>query len=170
MDAEETFLTLAEVGIALAGFSGIVAVLGGRAQGSWPDIDRLRLSILLQTSFSAVLWSFAPIVLFYAELDPPVTWSITSGSYALYLVIGVGYRIRQTRAIARSQPELVDPQYVALVVSGVVVIAVLQIINAIILRTLWPHLVAILWALVTAFIQFVRLLRGIWAQPPGPAA
>jgi hypothetical protein len=55
MAPEDILTTTAEIGIALAGFSGIVAVLGRRAEGAWSGADRVRLAMLLETSFAAVL-------------------------------------------------------------------------------------------------------------------
>jgi len=55
--------TLAEISIAIAGFSGIVSVFSQRRSGAWTPAERARLIGLLFTSFSAVFFSVVPFVL-----------------------------------------------------------------------------------------------------------
>jgi hypothetical protein len=164
VDPEGILTTLAEVGIALAGFSGIVAVLGGRAGDTWSEVDRLRLSLLVHTSFAAVIWSFAPLLLTAADLSTAIVWQVTSGAYVAYLLVVLAYRSRQMRAAVRAGWVETEPAYAVLLVCGALAAMVLQLVNALSLRTLWPHAVAILWALFVGFMQFLRLLRSTWSK------
>jgi hypothetical protein len=60
---EQVFTSAIEVGIGVAGFSGIVGVLGRRAEGQWSPSDRVRVALLLQTSFAAIGLSFLALAL-----------------------------------------------------------------------------------------------------------
>ncbi len=165
MDPHDILTTMAEIAIALAGFSGIVAVLGRHASGSWSEEDRLRLGILLQTSFGAVCWSLAPLLLFSAEASPQLTWLLTSGGYAAYLTGSMAYRVYRVRAVARAHPEIpIDRGYAALMFFGGFAVVALAVANAWSLQTLWPHAVCVLFSLIVGFIQFVRLLRSSWSS------
>ena len=48
LDYTEVLVGIAEVAIALAGFSGVVVVFGSRSAGRWDPGDRLRLTFLLE--------------------------------------------------------------------------------------------------------------------------
>jgi len=86
MQQEGTLLTLAEIAIAFAGFSGVVSVLGRRASGSWLPEDRLRLSWLLENSFLAFFGSLLPIGLYSFDRSQGVAWAWASGFLAVSLV------------------------------------------------------------------------------------
>jgi len=160
MAPEDILTTTAEIGIALAGFSGIVAVLGRRSEGAWSGADRVRLAMLLETSFAAVLWSFAPLVLLSAEVAPERVWLLTSGGYVGYMLLQFPRRTRQMTSVDRVDPDApVGPWYLAFVISGAVAHTLLQLVNVAWLRAPWPHIVAVLWALTLGFVNFVRLLR-----------
>ena len=47
MEAENVLILFAELAIAIVGFSGIVAVLGQRAFGSWSKSDIGRMGVML---------------------------------------------------------------------------------------------------------------------------
>jgi hypothetical protein len=160
MAPEDILATTAEIGIALAGFSGIVAVLGARAQGAWSGADRFHLTMLLETSFAAVLWSFVPLVLLSAEVGPERVWLLTSAAYVGYMLLQFP---RRTRQISSADPAGPDANgelwFRVFVISGAVAHTLLQVVNAVWLRAPWPHIVAVLWALTLGFVMFVRLLR-----------
>lgn len=160
MAPEDILTTTAEIEVALAGFSGIVAVLGRRSEGAWSGADRARLAMLLETSFAAVLWSFAPLVLLSAELVPETVWLLTSVGYVGYMLLQFPRRTHQMTSADRAGPDMpIGPWYLAFVISGAVAHTLLQLVNAAWLRAPWPHIVAVLWALTLGFVMFVRLLR-----------
>jgi uncharacterized protein (DUF983 family) len=69
-------------------------------------------------------------------------------------------RTRQMTSVDRADLDApVGPWYLAFVISGAVAHTLLQLVNAVWLRTPWPHIVAVLWALTLGFVMFVRLLR-----------
>ncbi len=74
MDHESTLYTLAQIAVALTGFTGIVAVLGSRNQGTWSPSERLQLRTLVETSLTVLFASFAPILLFMVGNSEPTAW------------------------------------------------------------------------------------------------
>jgi hypothetical protein len=83
----ETFRTLAEIAIALAGFTGIVAVLGRRVRGEWTPLEWARLRDLLLASLGVVFFAFIPELLYSVIPELPTVWRISSGFFALYLSV-----------------------------------------------------------------------------------
>ena len=78
MENTQTLETIAEVAIALAGFSGIVAVLGQRSSGKWSPTERVRLRLLLEVSLLAVFLSFLPSLMLRGT-SPIAAWRISNG-------------------------------------------------------------------------------------------
>lgn len=66
--------TVAEVSVALAGFTGVVAVLGNRRKHDWTPEERLQLRTLVETSLTALFASFAPSVLSLALQSESAVW------------------------------------------------------------------------------------------------
>jgi hypothetical protein len=103
---ESVLTSVIEVGIATAGFSGIIAVLGRRSQGEWRTADLVRMSILLQASFAAILLSFLPMVLDGAGLSEPTVWRIASACFIAYAAIFGVRRLRQIRRAVANDPSV----------------------------------------------------------------
>jgi hypothetical protein len=159
MIATDLLTTLAQLGVALAGFSGIVVVLGARATGEWSPRERRLLSILLGGSGAAILWSLLPLLLLASQLPERRVWLLSSGSWIITQVPVLAVRTRQVAQDrdARSQ----ERGFVIFVfLSGVTALAV-QLVNLLWLGLAWPHLAAVTWHLALSFLVFVRLL-----QPP----
>ena len=74
MEYEGILYTLAQIAVALTGFTGIVAVLGHRNQGSWSPGERLQLRTLVETSLTVLFASLAPVLLFIVFKSEPVAW------------------------------------------------------------------------------------------------
>ena len=105
MEYESLFTSAIEVGIGIAGFSGIVAVLGHRSPGAWTSADRGRMGILLQTSFATVLLSFLPLLLSGIIVEKTLVWSVCSGVYVAYTMTSLVTRWPKVREL-RKDPTL----------------------------------------------------------------
>jgi len=161
---EQVFTSAIETGIAVAGFSGIVVVLGRRAEGQWSPSDRVRVTLLLQTSFAAIGLSFLALALDGAGVAEPQIWKVGSACYALYAILAVFPRVRLFHTMADT-----DPSFAPTLAKGLVVVvfcvAALQAYNAVVLSAGWPFALAVIVELVVALAVFVRLLQGVWSQP-----
>jgi hypothetical protein len=161
---EQVFTSAIEAGIAVAGFSGIVGVLGRRAEGQWSSGDRVRVALLLQTSFAAVGLSFLALALGGAGVAEPTIWKVGSASYALYVALTLLPRARILRTMLDADPSLASTlgKMVIVVVCSV---AALQAYNAVLLGVGWPFALAVIFELAVSLSFFVRLLQGLWSQP-----
>jgi hypothetical protein len=74
LDIQSILSTVAEVSIALAGFTGVVAVLGNRRKHDWTPEERLQLRTLVETSLTALFASFVPSVLDLITTSEPAVW------------------------------------------------------------------------------------------------
>ena len=74
VDAQSVLTTIAEVSIALAGFTGVVAVLGNRRKHNWSLEERLQLRTLVETSLTALFASFVPSILYLVLTSEPAIW------------------------------------------------------------------------------------------------
>jgi hypothetical protein len=161
MEAEGILTTLAEVAIAIAGFSGIVVALQNRTV-DLSETDKLRFSALLQVSFGAVFFSFVPIVLYLMHPSEPFVWRWSSGLWLVYIACTAAYRVPQLRRFSVSGPRA-DTSKAAL---GFLFIqlctsVLLQVANVVWLRVSWPHVVTNILGMFLAFVLFVRLLRAV---------
>jgi hypothetical protein len=155
MNPADLLATLAQLGVALAGFSGIVVVLGARASGEWSTRERQLLSALLATSGGVILWSLLPLLLLAAGLADPSVWLLSSASWFVTQLAILFIRARQ---FARDPgAEGWERRFLILAFVGGVTVLVLQLVN-LWLRASWPHLTAVTWHLMLSFLVFVRLL------------
>ncbi len=152
----DTVLTSAiEVGIAIAGFTGIVIALSKRDANA--DSRALLISILLLTSIASVFFAFLPMLLSVAGLDDSTVWTASSAAFLAYISVVFSYRLRQRGAFpARSRAAVSLGGAIFLV--GVV----LQIPNVFILNSAWPYLVLIVSYVIYSFSVFVTLLWNVW--------
>ncbi len=165
MEAEGILTALAEVAIAITGFSGIVVALD-RSDQPWSELEKTRLTMLLEVSISCVFFSFLPVLFYMAELSPPSIWFWSSGLWLVHIFVVFVYRLRQfPRLRNRDEEPSVRLVYLfMLVTSGISIVA--QVANVGWLMSPWPHLLAVLQGLLFSCIFFVRLLRRF----VGPAA
>ena len=103
MEEGETLRTLAEVAVALAGFTGIVAVLGRRAGGEWTPLELLRMRMLLETSLGVLFLSLLPIVVQPLRPSEESLWRISNGLQALLHLGGVLLLYRRVSDLEASQ-------------------------------------------------------------------
>lgn len=160
MAYEEAFSTLAEVAIAIAGFSGIVSVFGRRSQGQWSAAERTRLVGLLIQSFQALLFCVVPFVL----LSIPVSESTCWRSLSLLLgITRIGSIVLLFRAniaafrIPRSEREI-SVVLSATFIAGDLLTFVALMANAFAFGVVWPYLAGIIWLLIQAAALFTRLV------------
>jgi hypothetical protein len=153
--------TLAQIAVALAGFSGIVVALGGRAHGEWSSRDRRLLTALLGTSGGSALLCVPPLLLASAQLPERTIWVVSSGC-AVVLQGGL-MAIRAGEVAKDRDTRAREPYLLVVVFSAAVAFAVLQLANVFWLGVAWPHLSTIAWHLVVAFVVFVRLVLPIEA-------
>jgi hypothetical protein len=76
MQGSDELLTIAELAIGLAGFSGVVVAFGYR--GKLEEVDRYRFIALLGASFITAILAFVPLLLNHAGFGNGPMWRLSS--------------------------------------------------------------------------------------------
>ena len=164
LDFAETLVGIAEIAVALAGFTGVVVAFGSRSRGSWHPGDRLRLSFLLESSLTA--GAFALLTLVLLEVFPQATsiaWMTASTLWALFMPWSLYSSHRRIRDDLRKHADIDRfPNHLVFVVFSALIVA--QIANALLWRQFAPLLAALCFNLAGAGMQFVRLIRSAFRE------
>ncbi len=162
LQGSDVLTILAEIFVAFAGFTGIVAVLGQRSEGKWRPVDVLRFQILLETSLVGLVLSVAPFSFYYFGVAEAVTWGSGSALLAIYISSALLRATRNQRRLrATHDPDFVPGVRLFLVILAVPVVATL-ILNSIgigLQQTFPGFLVGLIYDLIMCCAMFVLLLR-----------
>jgi hypothetical protein len=83
---KDLLLTIAEVSVALAGFSAIVGLLGNRSGRSDIKVDALRLQVMLEMSLLVAAGAFMPVLVSLFELDVWTSWRIATAAWLAIVI------------------------------------------------------------------------------------
>jgi len=151
---------IAEVAVALAGFSGVVVALGRRSGGAWKSSDKTRLRTMLDLSFLAALLAIVPFIFFHGGMDSSSVWAWSSGLGAL--VMGT----RLIRALPKIalfwRDSSVNRPLMVTMRSLQAAIVLALCANATgfgLSQSFTPYLTALVGLLVMSGLMFVRLLN-----------
>jgi hypothetical protein len=164
MEVMGTLELLAELSIAVLGFSGVVAVLGRRASGDWADLDRLRFRVMVRVAAVVLVLSLLPFPFRSAGFSESSTWGWSSGIgtllYALFLVsyLQEFYR-EQARLWSDSTVSKVAHIYNSFVSIVAPLLLGLNATGLVFERTATPYLVASLLIFGVSIVLFLRLLE-----------
>ena len=81
MIERDVLFTLAELAVALAGFSAIIGVLSTRKGSSEIQVNSLRLQVMLETCFMVAAASLIPVLLDQFSMAPAVLWRVASAAF-----------------------------------------------------------------------------------------
>jgi hypothetical protein len=152
---QDVLLTFGEVGVALAGFSGIAVTLGKRAEGDWDEADRLRLRDLMVASLGAAMFGFLPAVLAAANMTERQILQYASGVLVLYMLFGAATMLRG--AAGRFGPMtwvLIIPSTLIVLMLGLVAADVIYRVAA------FAYYLALFWLIILSAANFAKLLIG----------
>jgi len=160
MQPSEALSASAQVAVALAGFAGVVVAFRSGSIHEWSRVDKFRLWILLVNSGLPFGLSILGISLSATSLDPDRMWQICS-VLAFVSTVFIGQQMMGSiRGFSPQEFKTGGGSRVVFFTSGIVAIAVtlLQLYNAIALKTFWPFFAAIATQLVLGMLQFIRLV------------
>jgi hypothetical protein len=159
--AQEILGVIAQLALAIIGFSGIVAVLGQRNDGSWTASDLGRMGIMLMAGFRALFAALLPFAFLYFDLSENIVWAASSGIVGVTTVVILFFLVRQVAptvvADSHHKPWF---QRAAIVLS--ICSAVINLLNAAgvyFQQTFAPYLLSLLLTLAIACMYFVRLIQ-----------
>jgi hypothetical protein len=165
---EELLVTIAQLALALAGFTSMVTAFMKRP-GKLTHIEVYRISVLLGGAFSAMFLALVPLLFVQFGLDGETLWRTSSGVMALSGAISLPVMMRASMRIRRDAPEIFNSWVFGSIVTGHAINVVLQVCNATWLdAAVAPgiYAVGLLWYLLHAAVQFSRIL---FIQPADPA-
>ena len=87
--------TIAEVSVALAGFSGLAAAFRSRTMREWMKWERIWFWYILAWSFASLLFSLLPAALGGLGVRPSSAWPLCNVSLAVFIAAAIGHGVRQ---------------------------------------------------------------------------
>jgi hypothetical protein len=160
----DTLELLAEVSIALAGFSGVALMLGRRSSGRLSSLEKRRLSFLLELTLGVFFLSVLPLVGRAASVPDQLNLrACATALLAFKVVMGVLMVVRDTGLSEEDRSQLVRPsQRIAETLLAVLSACLLVVILGAWARFAMSIYLASLTALLlTAAFQFYHLLRAV---------
>ncbi len=169
MDIPQSLQIIAEIGIGLAGFSGLIVAFRKDA-GPLTSVQKYRLQILLALAFGAMFLALLPELLHYMGVPPDRLWTLAGLVLTCYSVVFVIWWITASYRLKASVPEIFDWFAFSRMAAGHIIAVLLQL--AVIFSLLddtspGPYLAALMWYLLHAVQQFTRML---FVQPKKPSA
>ena len=86
--SQEILVTIAQVAVTLAGFSGVIFALGNRSGRSLTAKEESGLTHMLLTSFGPLLISLSALVLLSSSIESGVAWRIACGFTGAFCFTG----------------------------------------------------------------------------------
>lgn len=93
MESSDALAIIAQVAVAIAGFSSVVVALDSREIRSWSRFQRHNLRVLLQVSGLTILFAIFPLV-FFRAVEAPSAWKWALAVYAVAHLFDAGSFIR----------------------------------------------------------------------------
>jgi hypothetical protein len=87
MQNEGFLLAIAQIGVTLAGFSGLVVAIRGAPPTAWHPRDMWSLSWMFGTSLGALFLALLPLLLGYFRLRDGVIWTSASLVLSIFMVV-----------------------------------------------------------------------------------
>ncbi len=173
MEGASILELIAELAVALLGFSGIVVVIGGRLSDGFSAADRSRFVTMVLFSALVVVLALFPFALHHGGLVADTLWGWSSGvGTATCLFFQLAMRRATTDATVRiiwSDASVSKAAIVIGVASMWISILLLAANSAGILleRTFTPYLVSVLLLFGQSLFSFVRLLNTAFRESAG---
>lgn len=166
---ESVLYTLAEVGVTLAGFSGVVVVLRVRGAQTWSPTELRVLWFLIGDSFLLLLFSLLPIPLTLADWSPDAVWGFCSALLGSWFLVGNLLVIRGERRDRASPERVIVPVitpvfHVSILIAFAMSIALwLSVFNFAVPRGQAVYVLGLIILLVFAAVEFLFFI-GLMSQ------
>ena len=85
---DELLVTIPQVAVTLAGFSGVIFALGNRSGGRLTEKEESGLTHMLLTSFGPVVISLLAVVLLKSGLSEELAWRLSCGLAGVFAFTG----------------------------------------------------------------------------------
>src|SRR5688500_1690553 len=155
----ESLSAISQLGLGLAGFSGIGLLLTRRS-GQLQRFEIFRLGIMLGTAVGAMFLSLVPVALAQFGLAAATVCRLSAGAMAVFSIAFVIYFIVATRHFLTTVPEIVSWSAISAAITGHSLNFVSQTASALGLleHCVGVYWLGLLWLLLHATYQFWRIL------------
>ncbi len=157
----DTLLTTSQIAITIAGFAGLVGVLGRRDRIGRSSLEFFRLRFMLEYSFFALGYSLLPFLVFSAGFDESASWRASSAfAFCAY----IGYALLNRRLLSEIIRTARGLEHAASLIDGLATL--LLIANALALpfeASAFPYVAAVYLHLFGAAVGFYRLIALVWS-------
>ena len=166
MIEKDVLFTLAEIAIALAGFSAIIGVLSTRRGSIDLQVNSLRLQVMLETCFMVAAASLVPVLLDQFGLASSALWRTAS---AAFLCLAIPFEF-VARNRTKGMPNMTLTKININTVNWGISIASDLILVAILFGLVGPYseafyLLTLLLQLVVAGIIFIQFASDTFSHP-----
>jgi hypothetical protein len=96
VENRDTLLSIAEIAVSLAGFTGLVGVLGRRGEDTSSGLSWIRLRAMLEVALRNAAFALLPLPFLGVVSSETAIWRISSGIYLVTVVAYILYRRRRT--------------------------------------------------------------------------
>jgi hypothetical protein len=164
---------LAELAVAVLGFSGVVAALGQRSSGEWSDLDRLRFRSMIRLALLVLVLSLLPLPFDSAGLGAAHVWGWSSGIGSLLCIFVIVPEFRSASLASIWSTPDVSKLATSYAIAASLTAPILLALNAgaiLLERAVTPYLIATLLLFGASISFFLRILEAAISRKGGSAA
>jgi hypothetical protein len=118
---DELLVAIAQIAIAIIGFSGVVVSLG-RSKHEWSQSELLQLRTLVEPSAASLAGTSLPFLVSLVEVHGDIMWRVCNGG--LLILLGIAHMLFMVRG-AKNENAVVISQTVIGVFCGVIYLVML---------------------------------------------
>jgi hypothetical protein len=165
MEGTDQLLTIAEIGAAFAGFTGVIGALGRTPGAGIPAATRARFWLMIEFSIATIFFALIPFAVFnFTAPSESLVWVISSAIMAIFVVLHmfVGERW-STGAVAPGAWPRWEPRMATVFFT---IVALNQTLNALGVAFDRPYAAffnGLLLFLFIAAANFVALMAALWS-------
>jgi hypothetical protein len=165
MEGTDQLLTIAEIGAAFAGFTGVIGALGRTPGMAIPAVTRARFWLMIEFSIATIFFALIPFAVFnFTAPSESLVWTISSAVMAIFIVVHVVFGNRwSTRHVAPGEWPRWEARFAT---AFFVIVALNQTLNALGVAFDRPYAAffnGLLLFLFIAATNFVALMAALWS-------
>lgn len=167
MSPDQALTSIAEIAIALAGFTGLVAAFRQRT-GEWTYEERYRIRLLLVLTFDIVGCALLPFAISGVTSDPNLIWGIPLIGFG---AVGLGIIADTIRQIVLKKVEFAFRNVIrANLVIAFVLLPAMMLNGFGLVYSPSPALLVLgfIWALILGGTVFLAMLTLLWSSAASP--
>ena len=159
MAGSDALYTMAELGVAFAGFASVVTVFRRRDDGEWSSADVIRFRLMISASLCVALFAMLPSTFVFFGASSATTWATCSAVFAVAVSTISAVALRASiRVVA---PGGINPVVMWATVAiglGAILLQVLNASGLFFQREVGPYYAGLLCLLTISAVSFARLL------------